>query len=109
MAFLGIAALKHGFTALEKVGGMVAIEKHTSSLASELHHLLLDLKHSNGEQACGLSAQNDLRMKVILTHIDLSLRSSPCTAVTVDLMMGDLSRGLLSLSTSWKPMVHASV
>ncbi|CAK9054485.1 Molybdenum cofactor sulfurase (MCS) (MOS) (MoCo sulfurase) (Molybdenum cofactor sulfurtransferase) [Durusdinium trenchii] len=58
VAFLGIAALKHGFTALEKVGGMVAIEKHTSSLASELHHLLLDLKHSNGEQVIAMYSRD---------------------------------------------------
>eukprot|EP00438_Fugacium_kawagutii_P018075 Skav224941 [mRNA] locus=scaffold1474:136965:137851:- [translate_table: standard] len=60
VAFLGIASLKHGFTALELVGGMAAVEKHTSCLASELHHQLVDLKHSNGnpvvwQQGAGFS------------------------------------------------------
>mmetsp|Transcript_26209 Transcript_26209/g.60715 ORF Transcript_26209/g.60715 Transcript_26209/m.60715 type:complete len:541 (-) Transcript_26209:152-1774(-) len=48
LAFLGIASLKHGFQALERVGGMVAIEQHTSALASELHRLLTRLRHRNG-------------------------------------------------------------
>ena len=43
VAFLGIAALRHGFEALELVGGMGAIERHTSGLQSELHGLLSQL------------------------------------------------------------------
>ena len=51
VAFLGIASLRHGFRALELVGGMAAIERHTSALASEMHRELLDLRHSNGSPA----------------------------------------------------------
>ena len=53
VAFLGIAALKHGFDALQRVGGMAPIERHTSCLASELHQMLLALRHTNGEPVTG--------------------------------------------------------
>jgi len=49
VAFLGIAALKHGFSALHRVGGMAAIERHTAVLAAHLHEALCSLRHANGE------------------------------------------------------------
>lgn len=48
VAFLGVAALRHGFAALQRVGGMAAIEKHTGALAAHLHEVLLGLRHRNG-------------------------------------------------------------
>lgn len=58
VAFLGIASLRHGFRALELVGGMAAIERHTSALASEMHRELLDLRHSNGSPVIAMYSRD---------------------------------------------------
>eukprot|EP00434_Breviolum_minutum_P022669 symbB.v1.2.020005.t1/scaffold1659.1/size107071/7 len=58
VAFLGIAALKHGFDALQRVGGMAPIERHTSCLASELHQMLLALRHTNGEPVIAMYSRD---------------------------------------------------
>lgn len=48
VSFLGIAALKHGFRALKKVGGPEAIERHTAALTQYLDRRLRALRHTNG-------------------------------------------------------------
>jgi len=58
VAFLGIASLRHGFEALERVGGMAAIEQHTRCLAAELHSQLVDLQHSNGSPVIAMYSRN---------------------------------------------------
>ncbi|KAA6373602.1 MAG: molybdenum cofactor sulfurtransferase, partial [Streblomastix strix] len=49
LAFLNIAGLRHGFDALEKVGGMDQITKHTFSLEDYLWSEMKDAKHDNGK------------------------------------------------------------
>ncbi|KAI6191353.1 Molybdenum cofactor sulfurase [Aphelenchoides bicaudatus] len=46
--FHSIAALRHGFDDLERLGGMIEIEKHCLSLAKNLHGYLSNRKHENG-------------------------------------------------------------
>lgn len=58
VAFLGIASLRHGFEALELVGGMAAIERHTSALAAEMHRELLRLQHSNGSPVIAMYSRD---------------------------------------------------
>lgn len=45
--YRGIIALRHGFSALEEVGGLSAIRCHTATLARELVRRLLSLRHGN--------------------------------------------------------------
>ena len=47
VSFLGIAELRHGFAALDVVGGPHAIEQHTRALAGVLDDRLRSLRHSN--------------------------------------------------------------
>ncbi|CAE7260227.1 MOCOS [Symbiodinium natans] len=58
VAFLGIASLRHGFDALARVGGMAAIERHTSCLAAELHRQLAELQHSNGSPVIAMYSRD---------------------------------------------------
>lgn len=46
--FLGIASLKYGYKALESVGGMESVYKHTSCVRMYLYDKLSSLRHSNG-------------------------------------------------------------
>ena len=48
VAFLDVAALKHGFAALEGVGGTVAIRAHVAALSRWLWRALSALRHANG-------------------------------------------------------------
>ncbi|GAQ81349.1 molybdenum cofactor sulfurase [Klebsormidium nitens] len=60
-SFLGVAALRHGFDAVKKLG-MDNIRKHTAALTQFTARELLSLRHSNGRKACvlyGNHAAND--------------------------------------------------
>ncbi|XP_064594606.1 molybdenum cofactor sulfurase-like [Liolophura sinensis] len=49
VSFLDIISLRHGFDALNKIGGgMVAISNHTFSVARYFYHELKNLHHGNG-------------------------------------------------------------
>ena len=52
VAFLGIAALRQGFEALERVGGMRLIERHTSGLQVEMQRRLKSLMLGDGWPTC---------------------------------------------------------
>jgi len=50
--YLGIASLWHGYEALERVGGMEAIARHTTTLANYLHDHLRSMRHANNNPVC---------------------------------------------------------
>jgi molybdenum cofactor sulfurtransferase len=52
--FRGIAALRHGFDELDRLGGMVAIKQHTTTLAAELVRRMRALEHENGRPAVAI-------------------------------------------------------
>jgi molybdenum cofactor sulfurtransferase len=52
LPFLQIAALRHGFAAIDRVGGIEAIDKHTCCLARYLADKLSALRHGNGQPVC---------------------------------------------------------
>eukprot|EP00930_Biecheleria_cincta_P014758 TRINITY_DN12563_c0_g2_i1.p1 TRINITY_DN12563_c0_g2~~TRINITY_DN12563_c0_g2_i1.p1 ORF type:complete len:560 (-),score=62.74 TRINITY_DN12563_c0_g2_i1:127-1629(-) len=69
VSFLGIAALKHGFAALDRVGGMKAIEKHTSALTDHLAKVLQRLRHGNGRPVVTLyGGYNSLEKRARSVH-----------------------------------------
>lgn len=60
VAFLDIAALRHGFVALHRLGhGMHQISIHTFSLAKATYQQLTELKHYNGQPLCILYHTNN--------------------------------------------------
>lgn len=60
MAFLDIAALRHGFAALYRLGcGMQQICAHTFSLAKATYQQLKELKHYSGRPMCILYHTNE--------------------------------------------------
>ena len=60
VAFLDIAALRHGFVALHRLGhGMQQISIHTFSLAKATYQQLTELKHYNGQPLCILYHTNN--------------------------------------------------
>ncbi|CAG9464717.1 unnamed protein product [Pedinophyceae sp. YPF-701] len=48
VAFLDIVSLRHGFDAMEKLGGINRIQGHVTCLAEWLHGAMRGLKHRNG-------------------------------------------------------------
>lgn len=52
--FQSIAALKHGFAALERVGGVSKISRHVFAQAHYLASKISSLKHWNGTKVCEL-------------------------------------------------------
>lgn len=63
VSFLGIASLKHGFAALDRVGGPAAIYKHTSALTDYLDGRLRALTHANGNPLVLVYGPNDRHHK----------------------------------------------
>jgi len=46
--FLDIIALRHGFAAQQRLGGITAVQAHVAALRRWLYSRLASLKHSNG-------------------------------------------------------------
>eukprot|EP00632_Arachnochrysis_sp_CCMP2950_P016105 CAMPEP_0185700436 /NCGR_PEP_ID=MMETSP1164-20130828/7493_1 /TAXON_ID=1104430 /ORGANISM="Chrysoreinhardia sp, Strain CCMP2950" /LENGTH=673 /DNA_ID=CAMNT_0028367387 /DNA_START=61 /DNA_END=2082 /DNA_ORIENTATION=+ len=61
VSFLGIAALRHGFAALRRVGGPAAIERHADAVADALRSALGALRHANGRPVVALYGPRDSR------------------------------------------------
>eukprot|EP00775_Hariotina_reticulata_P009006 gene9006-9179_t len=57
--FLGIPMLQFGFKQLHELGGIKAVEAHTSSLQAWTYAALLRLKHSNGQPMVRLFGRHD--------------------------------------------------
>lgn len=51
LPFTAIAAARHGFRFLQRLGGFPAISRHAHSLAQHLAHSLIALRHPNGQPA----------------------------------------------------------
>lgn len=58
--FSSIAALAHGFAALDRLGGTEAIGRHTHALAQYLYKGLSELRHSNGLKVCRIFGKHEL-------------------------------------------------
>ena len=58
VSFAEIPLLKYGFEALQRVGGVSAIDKHTHSLARYLATRLLALRHASGAPLCVLAGNH---------------------------------------------------
>ncbi|KAL0398999.1 UNVERIFIED_CONTAM: Molybdenum cofactor sulfurase [Sesamum radiatum] len=58
LAFVSIAALRHGFKILNALT-ISAISRHTTSLALYVRKALLNLRHVNGSRVCTLYGVND--------------------------------------------------
>jgi molybdenum cofactor sulfurtransferase len=54
MNFHGILALRHGFAALSRVGGMESIQRYLQGLTQFAIKRISELLHSNGAQLCRL-------------------------------------------------------
>lgn len=52
--FLSIVSLKHGFAAIDRVGGMTSISKHTFTLIHSLVTEMARLEHFNSSKLCEL-------------------------------------------------------
>jgi molybdenum cofactor sulfurtransferase len=48
LPFTAIAAARHGFSQLQRLGGLPAISRHTACLSWHLMQQLMQLQHSNG-------------------------------------------------------------
>jgi len=59
VSFLDAAALKHGFAALERVGGMRAVRAHVAALTGWLYRELSGMRHSNGAPMVKLFGKHD--------------------------------------------------
>lgn len=57
--YLGITSLKHGFAALQKLGGMDAIAAHVESLRAWTHSAISGLCHANGTPLVRLFGRHD--------------------------------------------------
>ncbi|KAK9787728.1 hypothetical protein WJX73_008150 [Symbiochloris irregularis] len=53
-AFLSVAALKHGFAQIHRLGGFTAVEHHTQALTRHMAESLQEMHHGNGRPVCAL-------------------------------------------------------
>ena len=91
--FRGFLAVPAGFAAIEQLGGMERIERHTRILATELAHRLADLTHANGERAVILYGALGSTVRgggVPAPEAAFALRSGPTLALNVTRHTGEI-------------------
>lgn len=94
VSFLGIAALKHGFAALERLGGPTAIDRHTRALANYLDDRLRDLRHANGNPLVLVYGPDDRGVKGPVVNFNV-LRDDRVTQVShIDVMAEAANAGI---------------
>lgn len=67
LPFTAIAAARHGFSQLQRLGGLPAISRHTACLTWHLMQQLVQLQHSNGQPVAVLYCAPAVR-QLLLNH-----------------------------------------
>lgn len=78
-AFTSIAAARHGFAVLRRLGGLPAVHAHACTLATWLVRRLAALRHANGAPVCELYGRWCRKL----------LSPSSCTATATTAQSGD--------------------